>query len=440
MSYIVNKTNGNVVTTIADGTIDLTSTSLSLIGRHYPVFGEAFAENFVKLLENFSNVSPPSAPLKGQLWFDSTSGDLNVNLSDNPGSPQWISSTKIVVGANQPVTFSSGTVWFNTLNGSLNVSSDGTTFTALKTTKVGIINPATSDSSSGDIFFNENENQVFVFSPNSRGTGAPAWDAVGVRYSDSQPTDIKDGELWFNSATKQLMLYSEAAGNNAAGSEVISQAFPKTITHGQTTTIGVELAGHPVLVEMMDGNPLTLISSLRFNNPGGTVNGINMGLFPATIEKGINLTTQTDDNGQVAKFNGPATSVAADIAEKFESDVDVEPGDLVKIGGSKDVTKTVSSLDQDVFGVVSTNPAYMMNSGLGDGAKYPYIALNGRVPVKVVGVVKKGQRLVSSSTPGVARAIENTQVVSAYVAVFGRALESSDDIGVKLVDAVVGAK
>ena len=152
------------------------------------------------------------------------------------------------------------------------------------------------------------------------------------------------------------------------------------------------------------------------------------------------MSTVADSNNTAPRFNGPASSIAADIAERFASDIDVEPGDLVKIGGSYDVTKTVSSLDYDVFGVVSTNPAYMMNDSLGNGAKFPFIALAGRVPVKVIGPVTKGQRLVSSNTPGVAKAIDNSQVTGSYVAVFGRALESSTESGIKLINVVVGTK
>ena len=77
MAYTVNKTNGGVLATVSDGTIDST-TDLKFIGKNYSGYGELLNENFVKLLENFSNTSAPSAPLAGQLWWDSSNSLLKV--------------------------------------------------------------------------------------------------------------------------------------------------------------------------------------------------------------------------------------------------------------------------------------------------------------------------------------------------------------------------
>lgn len=440
MAYIINKTNGSVITTIADGTIDLTSTSIGLIGRHYPTYGEVMAENLVKILENFSNNTAPAAPLKGQIWFDATSNSLNVNISDNPNSPQWLGITKIAVSSTEPVNTIEGSMWYDSLAKALKIRM-GSTWEALKTIKYGSILPSSSESTNGDMFFNVDNNQVYAFSSASKFTGTPGWDAVGIRYASTQPSDIKDGEVWFDSSTKQLKVYAEAAGGNPAGSEILGPIFPKTIGHNLSGHFGIEISSVPVIVEMVDGNPITATSPVTLTNPGGTFgpgNAINMGVFSGTLYKGVNLTTDTTDGNP--RFNGAASSIAADLAERFESDIPVEPGDLVKIGGAKDVTKTLLSLDYDVFGVVSTNPAYMMNDGLGDGEYFPFIALAGRVPVKVVGPVQKGQRLVSSNIPGVAKAISNSQIAASYVGIFGRALESSDDPGIKLISSVVGSK
>ena len=78
MPYSINKTNGDLLLTLEDGTADLTSTSLTLVGRNYPGYGEYFNENFVKLLENFArNTQPPSA-ITGQIWYDAASKILKV--------------------------------------------------------------------------------------------------------------------------------------------------------------------------------------------------------------------------------------------------------------------------------------------------------------------------------------------------------------------------
>ena len=77
MAYTINKTDGTVVTTITDGTVDNTTT-LQLFGKSYSGFGEALNENLVKLLENAASTSAPSAPLKGELWFDTTTNQVKV--------------------------------------------------------------------------------------------------------------------------------------------------------------------------------------------------------------------------------------------------------------------------------------------------------------------------------------------------------------------------
>jgi hypothetical protein len=76
MTYQINNTAGTVVTTIADGTID-TSTSLTLVGRKYAGYGEILQENLVKMLEHFSNTISPLNPVRGQIWYDSSTDTLS---------------------------------------------------------------------------------------------------------------------------------------------------------------------------------------------------------------------------------------------------------------------------------------------------------------------------------------------------------------------------
>lgn len=100
MTTTINKTNGAVLTTIADGAVDLSATNIALIGRLYRNYGELVNENLVKLLENFANGTSPSAPLVGQLWFDTVERRLKLfrstgfvpmavssSSSAEPGSP-----------------------------------------------------------------------------------------------------------------------------------------------------------------------------------------------------------------------------------------------------------------------------------------------------------------------------------------------------------------
>ena len=77
MSYTINLTNGNVFAVIPDGTINQTS-SQTLVGKNYAGYGQFLDDNFIHLLENGANSTPPGAPLTGQLWFNTATGVLQV--------------------------------------------------------------------------------------------------------------------------------------------------------------------------------------------------------------------------------------------------------------------------------------------------------------------------------------------------------------------------
>ena len=102
-------------------------------------------------------------------------------------------------------------------------------------------------------------------------------------------------------------------------------------------------------------------------------------------------------------FATATTALYADVAERFAADEVMEPGTVVELGGTKEITRATSELSDQVFGVISTNPAFTMNGGAGEDDTHPAVAMTGRVPVKVVGRVRKGDRLVSAGD-GVARA------------------------------------
>jgi len=78
MAYQINKTDGTIVATVADGQIDQLSTDLTLIGKNYSGFGEALNENLIKLLENFASTTRPTHPIRGQIWFDVSELKLKV--------------------------------------------------------------------------------------------------------------------------------------------------------------------------------------------------------------------------------------------------------------------------------------------------------------------------------------------------------------------------
>jgi hypothetical protein len=134
-----------------------------------------------------------------------------------------------------------------------------------------------------------------------------------------------------------------------------------------------------------------------------------------------------------------ATATAAqyaDIGERFEADAPMTAGAVVELGGDAEITESTSEMSEAVFGVVSDQPAFMMNSAAGNNESHPFIAMTGRTPVRVTGAVTKGQRLVTSSVKGCARAAAAGESINPFH-VIGRALETSTDEGIKLVNCVV---
>jgi len=165
-------------------------------------------------------------------------------------------------------------------------------------------------------------------------------------------------------------------------------------------------------------------------NGGGTLGGVTLNLD--TTLTGMTAATFS---GTVTAglFSGTATSARyADLAEKYESDSNYEAGTVVVFGGEKEITVTSQENDYRVAGVISTDPAYMMNSEA-DGQ---YVALRGRVPCKVIGPVKKGDVLVTSDRPGFAKASTDPHFVGASCVV-GKALQNLESPSEGVIEVVV---
>ena len=171
-------------------------------------------------------------------------------------------------------------------------------------------------------------------------------------------------------------------------------------------------------------------TSTIFGNAGGAF----------TAGRGANNEVDALVDIRANVIHARATSAAyADIAERFAADAPMTPGAVVMFGGAQEITETAEELSEKVFGVVSTQPAYMMNSGAGNNESHPFVAMTGRTPVRVTGVVNKGDRLVSSSVRGTARAARTGESINPFH-VIGRALESKSDAGIGMVNCFVQAK
>ena len=151
------------------------------------------------------------------------------------------------------------------------------------------------------------------------------------------------------------------------------------------------------------------------------------------ITTGAPATTGTVEGTWTLTAGSTFEATYADLAENFEADDHYDPGTVVKLGGEKEITLCDRPNCTDVFGVISQNPAYIMNAGGG----IP-VALQGRTPVKLIGSVKKGERLVTAGQPGYAMALKEDKYYDPRI-VLGRALEDADyDQGT--VMAVIGVK
>jgi hypothetical protein len=136
-------------------------------------------------------------------------------------------------------------------------------------------------------------------------------------------------------------------------------------------------------------------------------------------------------------FATATTALYADVAERFAADEVLEAGTVVELGGTAEITRSVTELSENVFGVISTRAAYLMNGGAGEDDTHPPVAMTGRVPVKVIGVIHKGDRLVSAGS-GIARAAQPGEATSFNV--IGRSLVDKPTTGSGTIEAIVTIK
>ena len=117
MAYTINLTNGTIFATIADGTVNTTS-SMTLVGKNYAGYGQFLDDNFIHLLENSANTTAPAAPLTGQLWWDSTNTVLKVYSGSS-----WRPLGVTAASSSQPSPNVVGDLWYDTTNQQLKVCS-----------------------------------------------------------------------------------------------------------------------------------------------------------------------------------------------------------------------------------------------------------------------------------------------------------------------------
>ena len=175
-----------------------------------------------------------------------------------------------------------------------------------------------------------------------------------------------------------------------------------------------------------------------FDNITNTNNWVDISsaLYNASTSATASTLALRDSSGNLTAnwFLGRSTSASyADLAEMYTADDEYGPATVVIFGGSAEITVTTESHDHRVAGVISTNPAYLMNSELAGGLP---VAFTGRVPCLVRGPVTKGDLLVTSTTPGVAQRLDNRLFKPGCV--IGKSLDSIQNNDIATIEVAVG--
>ena len=400
MAYTIVKSDGTVLTTIADGTINTTSTSVGLPGRNYAGYGQTLDTNFVHQLENFADTTPPANPLTGQLWYNTNANTLYVCPTDGLSNANaWVSLA--VSSANSTTTFGSvqvtGNVSANNVTAVNNVSGANGIFTNISVSSTANISSGTANIGTGNI------GSLFTQSINA-GSQSTAVTLTGVLTQNGAGTanSIAGTSMWVTGGN----LVITGGGNIGIRTDNYYYANGAVISFaGSYSNANVQ-----ALLPVYGGAILaTTVTATALTTGANTTAGTMTGNF--TLTAGSRL-----------------QSTYADLAERFEADAFYDAGTVVEMGGDKEITAVQYELSEDVFGVVSTTAGYLMNAMAGDDDTHPAIAVGGRVQVKVIGKVTKGQRLVSAGN-GMARAAQKGEATAFNT--IGRSLEDkmTDEIG-----------
>jgi hypothetical protein len=402
---------------------------MTLVGKNYAGYGEFLDENFIHLLENSSNTTAPGAPLEGQLWWDSGNSLLKVY---NGSVFKTISAA--TSSATAPTSNVTGDLWYDTVNAQLKVWTGtafllvGPAFTAGTGTTGAIVDTILDNTSTSHVvikFYVEDDviaimSKDAAFTPQS---AIPGW--------GSGPQQVKPGMTMSTGSASYLF---QGTASDAQLLDGIDSTGFLSSTANDTTSGTLGVLNDTGLSVGVDSDLRMSVSGVNTTIANQTSNGnlvfsVNVGGTPTTA------LTIFGANGTVS--GNQINANYADVAERFEADSIYDAGTVVELGGSAEITKVTAELSDKVFGVISTRAAYLMNSNAGTDATHPPVAMTGRVPVKVVGSVAKGDRLVSAGN-GVARAAQAGEATAFNV--IGRALTDKLDQAEGTVEAIVTTK
>jgi hypothetical protein len=449
MAYTINLTDGTIFATIADGTIN-TNSSMILVGKNYAGYGEFLDENFIHLLENGSNTTAPGAPLTGQLWWDKGNSLMKVYTGT-----AFKTISAATASASAPTGNVTGDIWWDTVNQQLKVW-NGTTWV--------LVGPASSSGqgTSGAIVETVTDNVsvdhvviklyvantiVGIISKDATFTPQIAIAGFATISPGIQLSSTVSNNLFRGTSTDSQSLGGVSAASflrsdqndTTSGTLGVLNDTGLTVGADQDAKISVTTATSSVNIQNQtaDANIAVVVNDGGVTTTALLVNG-------STSQVGVLGITNLNSSGvgnigaAGAVFNTvfatATTALYADVAERFAADIEMLPGTVVELGGSAEITKSVDELSENVFGVISTRAAYLMNSGAGTDSTHPPIAMTGRVPVRVTGSIRKGDRLVAAGD-GLARAAKTGEATAFNV--IGRALESKESESLGVIEAIV---
>jgi hypothetical protein len=449
MAYTINLTDGAIFASIADGTVN-TASSMTLVGKNYAGYGEFLDENFIHLLENASNTTAPPAPLTGQLWWDSGNSLLKVY---NGSTFKTISAA--TASASAPTSNVTGDLWYDTTNAQLKVWTGtaflliGPAFTSGTGTTGAIVNTITDNTAVSHVVI-----QLYV-----------ADSIVGIVSKDaaftpqvalSGYTTVRPGITLSTLIGTQIPLFQgTSTDSNAVGGLSYTQFMRSDANTSTTGTLsvvnntGLKVGSNSDFAVSVAGTAATIANQTSNGNLSMSVNIAGLPTNALTVvgstgQIGVLGLTNLNSNaiGNIGStssyfntiFAKATSALYADVAERFAADAVYSAGTIMELGGAKEITRAQEELSERVFGVISTQAAYLMNSGAGSDATHPPIAMTGRVPVQVIGKVFKGDRLVSAGA-GLARAARAGEATAFNV--IGRALADKLDVDSGTVEAIV---
>jgi len=422
-----NVTGGNIVTT---GQVVATGNVSGATGVFTNVTGNGAGLSSI----TGANVTGivPTANVATNIFALPIGGTVSVLLGGTSGNTQVGTTSNVFVNT----TLNGGTLYAGGLL-SLNIGNNLSTINANNITAAGNV------TASGRIIVTGNINSGNLITTTILATGSIQGGNLLTLGNVTAVGTITGGNL---STGGNATVFGNITGGNVSTAGVISATG--NITGGNITTGGVirttgNITGGNITTggtitgdAITGGNLLGLGNATVFGNITGgniiTTGIVSLSSITKTGFNGVgNIGSSTNTFNAV--FARATSALYADLAEMYKSDIEYAPGTVVIFGGDQEITQSTQSHDTRVAGVISTNPAFLMNSSINNHLELP-VALTGRVPCRVQGPVSKGDVLASGSLPGTAQKLSNWQPGC----VIGKSLEDIVDESVQTIEVVVG--